>query len=102
MDGFTFWLLDRADGDPRIPQATQRLEHLEMFLLLGDPALKLPAVPLDVKLAAAEPPTLGKSLTVRGEVPTHLAGAKVRVTLERPLTSDPTDLQALPKELGEE
>ena len=38
------------DGDGNIPQATQRLEHLEMFTLLGDPALKLAATPADLKL----------------------------------------------------
>lgn len=102
MDGITYWLLDQADGDPKIPQATQRLEHLEMFLLLGDPALKLPAMPLDVKLAVTETPTPGKTIAVRGEVPEDLAGAKVRVTLERPLTSVPTDLQSVPKEPAEE
>ena len=38
-------MLDAVDGDSAIPQATQRLEHLEMFTLLGDPALKLAATP---------------------------------------------------------
>ena len=43
-------MLDAVDGDGNIPQATQRLEHLEMFTLLGDPALKLAATPADLAL----------------------------------------------------
>ena len=44
IDDLSYRLLDAVDGDSTIPQATQRLEHLEMFLLLGDPALRLPQV----------------------------------------------------------
>src|SRR5262249_33807767 len=35
IDALTYRLLDGVDGDKRIPQATQRQEHLEMFVLLG-------------------------------------------------------------------
>lgn len=98
----TFRLLDAVDGDSDIPQATQRREHLEMFLLLGDPALKLPAIPADVKLRAAGDAAAGKELVVTGEVSARLEGAKVRLTLERPRGSTPADLQPLPKEQGPE
>jgi Peptidase family C25 len=94
---FYFALLDAADGDPHIPAATQRLEHLEMFLLLGDPALKLPALPRDVKLAVAGTAGPGNILTIQGQVPPRLAGAQVRLTVERPTTSEPADLVPLPK-----
>ena len=98
INAFTFRLLDAADGDSDIPEATQRREHLEMFLLLGDPALKLPVLPSDVKLRTDGDAMAGKLLTITGEAPARLEGAKVRLTLERPLGSEPPDLQLLPKE----
>jgi hypothetical protein len=89
-----------VDGDGGIPQGTQRLEHLEMLVLLGDPALKLPAMPSDLELKAEGKPAPGAAVTVRGAVPARLAGAKVKVTLERTITSTPTDLVPLPKGAG--
>jgi len=98
IDPISFKVLDAVDGDSTIPQATQRREHLEMFLLLGDPALKLPSIAEDVKLTVAENVRAGDMLIVTGEAPRRLAGAKVRLTLERPLSSDPAELQPLPED----
>lgn len=97
IDGLTYTVLDAVDGDGSIPQATQRLEHLEMFVLLGDPALKLAVMPVDVKLSAEGDAAPGRALTVRGELPARLAGAEVRVMLERPASSQPLGLAPLPK-----
>lgn len=96
MDPITYRILDAVDGDSRIPQAVQRQEHLEMFVLLGDPALRLPVLPRDVRLQADGPASPGGVLAVRGTAPARLEGARVRLTLERPLTSAPADLQPLP------
>ena len=97
MDAATFALLDMADGTGgKVPLATQRLEHLEMWMLLGDPALRLPIVPVDISLKIAEPVTAGKTLTVRGVLPTRLKGVTVHLTLERPLNSAPLDLEKVP------
>jgi hypothetical protein len=101
IDGISFWLLDKADGDPNIPQATQRLEHLEMFVLLGDPVLRLPVIATDVKLTVAGMVEASGTITVTGLVPERLAGGNVRVTLERPLTSEPADLEGLPEKKDE-
>lgn len=98
IDPVTYRLLDTVDGDSRIPQAVQRREHLEMFVLLGDPALTLPVMPDDLKLTCEGDVAAGKVLGVRGEVPARLEGGKVRLTLERPASSTPADLQPLPKE----
>jgi hypothetical protein len=98
IDDFTFKMLDAVDGDSRIPQATQRQEHLEMFLLLGDPALRLPVVPSDMELKAPGPLDPGATLTAKGKVPPRLAGAKVQLTLERSVGSLPDDLEPLPKD----
>jgi hypothetical protein len=98
VDDLTFAMLDAVDGDSSIPQATQRQEHLEMFVLLGDPALRLPAVPADVELKTEDAAQPGARLTVRGRVPARLAGARVRLTLERTVGSIPDDLEPLPKE----
>ncbi len=99
IDDFTYRMLDAVDGDGKIPQAVQRQEHLEMFVLLGDPALRLPAVPADIELkAGAVQP--GALLTVQGRVPARLAGARIHLTLERTVGSVPDDLQPLPKGAG--
>ncbi len=100
MDALTFKLLDAVDGDSKIPQETQRQEHLEMFLLLGDPALKLPRIAESVRLQTTGEMAPGATITVRGEMGEKFNGGKVRVTLERPLTSDPPEMSPLPPESG--
>jgi hypothetical protein len=96
MDPGTFALLDTADGSGgKVPLATQRLEHLEMWMLLGDPALRLPVVPLDVALRSLEI-VPGKTIEVRGSVPPRLSDASVHITLERPLNSSSPDLDEVP------
>jgi hypothetical protein len=99
IDALSFALLDAVDGDSRVPQATQRQEHLEMFVLLGDPALRLPTLPTDVKLKAI-PPRAGSPLSIEGTLPARLAGARVHVALERTAGSVPLDLEPVPKETG--
>ena len=43
MDPITFFLYDQGDGSRgTIPLAMQRGEHLEMWMLLGDPACAYP------------------------------------------------------------
>jgi hypothetical protein len=99
IDALTYRMLDTVDGDRRIPQAVQRQEHLEMFVLLGDPALRLPRVPHDLKVetSAAVP---GQVLRVKGKAPARLEGAPVRVSLERSASSHPADLETLPRKSG--
>jgi hypothetical protein len=101
IDAVTYGLLDAVDGDKNIPQDVQRREHLEMFVLLGDPALRLPVLQADVKLTIDGDAAAGKMITVRGVVPDRLSKAKVRLTLERPASSEPLGLEALPKAEGE-
>ena len=100
MDENAFNLLDSVDGDPDIPQATQRLEHLEMFLLLGDPALKLPVVRTDLKLKVSDAKP-GDTVRVNIDLPDRLVGGDVRLTVERPINSEPTDLEPVPDKPGE-
>jgi hypothetical protein len=97
LDAVTYNLLDAVDGDKKIPQAVQRQEHLEMFVLLGDPALRLATLPTDVKLIIEGEIAAGKTINIRGALPERLAGANVRLTLERPTSSEPERLEALPK-----
>jgi hypothetical protein len=90
MDELTFRLLDQIDGTQgKVPLAVQRREHLEMWLLLGDPALPLPIPPLDITLQALGPVVAGKQITVNGTLPDRLTGAAVHVTLERPINAAP-------------
>ena len=97
IDDLTFGLLDAVDGDGDIPQATQRLEHLEMFTLLGDPALKLAATPADLALKADGEAKPGAAITMHGTAPARLNGGRVQVVVERPVSSRPDDLEPLPK-----
>ena len=97
IDPLSFQLLDQADGSRgRVPLAVQRREHLEMWMLLGDPALLLPIPPSDISLKVAGPVSPGIRITVKGALPERLAGATVHLTLERPIASRPTELEALP------
>ncbi len=102
MDPITFNLYDQFDGtEGKVPLAVQRREHLEMWLLLGDPALRLPIVPADIALRLKEPVRPGKTITLTGVLPERLAGATVRVTLERPIGSTPDGLAWLPADFPE-
>jgi hypothetical protein len=97
MDPATFALLDGLDGSGgKVPLATQRVEHLEMWMLLGDPALRLRVVPLDVALRSVDAVVPGKTIEVCGSVPPQLSNASVRLSLERPLNSSPPDLDKVP------
>jgi hypothetical protein len=100
IDFFTYRMLDAVDGDSRIAQATQRQEHLEMFVLLGDPALRLPEMAEDVHLEPLPVFSPGKTLVIRGQLPERLSGARVCLTLERSADSVPDGLEPLPKMPG--
>ncbi len=100
IDALTYRLLDAADGDPSLPQAVQRREHQEMFVLLGDPALRLPSVPRDVTLGVTGDVTPRGRLTLSGEAPPRLEGGRVRLVVERPRDSDPAESVALPPAPG--
>ena len=93
VNPITFAVLDAVDGDGKIRQ--HAAEHLEMFMLLGDPALVLATIPATLKLKTPETLEAGEVLSVEGTAPAALEGAAVRVSLERPLASTPTDLQPL-------
>jgi arylsulfatase A-like enzyme len=98
IDATTFTFLDTGDGTAgKVPLAVQRPEHAEMWTLLGDPALRLPLLPLTVSLKATSPVTPAVRLNIEGELPAKLAGSKVRVSLERAIGTRPADLQALPE-----
>lgn len=94
IDPLTFWLYDQGDGSRgAVPLDKQRLEHLEMWMLLGDPAMRLPicrpAIPLEVDGDAVP----GKSLRVRGGVPEGFAGSTLQVTLETLIGSKPKKVE---------
>jgi len=97
MDAATYALLDSADGSGgQETMETARREHLEMWMLLGDPAMRLPVVSRDVRFDVAGTPSAGQSITVNGSLPARLTGATVIVALERPLSSSPAALEKVP------
>jgi hypothetical protein len=91
-------LLNEVDGDPKVPHAIRRKEHLEMFVLLGDPAFKLPAVGHRLKLEMAAEVSPGAKVTIQAAIPRELVGAKGFLTLERAPTDPPAGLKPLPPE----
>lgn len=99
INPLTYRALDAVDGDPNIPQAEQRREHQEMFLLLGDPATRFMAFTHEFSLEVAGAAKPGATLTISAAVPPALDGATARLTLERPLTSTPLGLEPLSGEL---
>jgi hypothetical protein len=97
MDSSRFALYDMFDGSQgKVPLAVQRIEHLEMWMLLGDPALRLPLPVPDIVLEAPESVHAGGSVVVKGILPARSAGTTVLLTLERPLDSRPIGLEPLP------
>ena len=67
-----------------------------MFLLLGDPALRLPHVPDGIRLEETGRARPGGVLTVRGEIPAQLVGGSLEVVLERTPASVPARLLPVP------
>jgi len=97
MDAATFSLMDMADGsNGKESLATLRREHLQMWMLLGDPAMLLPMLPGDVTIEAPGIVEAGKTLSLTAILPRRLENAAVSVTLERPANSHPVGLKQFP------
>jgi hypothetical protein len=82
MDPLTFWLYDQADGSRgAIPLDKQRLEHLEMWTLLGDPALKIPY--LESTLEVDVKAEIGSSeVVIEFDVPEMLIGGACELQVQ--------------------
>lgn len=59
-------------------------DHLYLYNLLGDPALRLPLPPESAALETLGPPRRGEALTVRGRAPGD-EGGKLLLSLDRPI-----------------
>jgi hypothetical protein len=97
-----FAMLDMADGTRgKVPLDQQRLEHLEMWMLLGDPAMSLlpPAPAITINEPAAPAP--GMPLTLAGTLPENLSGATLRITFERHPGVTPANLPEVPADGGD-
>jgi hypothetical protein len=82
MDPITFWLYDQADGSRgEVPLARQRLEHLEMWTLLGDPAMRIPMLraSFDVQVSGDLAP--GGTLRISADVGEQFEHARGTITL---------------------
>jgi hypothetical protein len=85
IDSLSFGMLDMADGSGgKVPLEDQRKEHVEMWQLLGDPAMRLPLLPATVKLKGPTEAVSGGTVEVSGEVPANLHAATILLTIERP------------------
>jgi hypothetical protein len=97
----TFKLYDQFDGSRgTVPLEAQRREHIEMWTLLGDPAVRLPLVPQTISLRITEGAIPGKTMFVSGVLPRSLSRAEVTLSLERPLLSLPADLEPVSRGVG--
>ena len=102
IDDLTFSLFDMSDGTAsKVPLSVQRREHLEMWTLLGDPALALPVLSPAISLKVTDEIVPGKCVTVRGSLPQQFSGAKIRVSLDRPVGVRPQDWEKLPASTAE-
>lgn len=89
-----FAMLDMADGTQgKVPLDQQRAEHMEMWMLLGDPAMPLAPEPHALKVKATAE---GSALKVTASVPAAQAGATFCITIERHPAAVPDDLPAVP------
>ena len=67
-----------------------------MFILLGDPAFRLPAIAKKIKLEVDGQATAGSKIIIRGRIPDEFVGSSGQLTLERSLNSKPVGIKPLP------
>ena len=93
-----FMLMDQGDGSGgRVPLADQRKEHLEMWMLLGDPAMRLPIIPGGIIMVSSTKKVVPMDqITITGKLPQGWDSANVIVTAERLPGAKP----ALPSQSG--
>jgi hypothetical protein len=95
----TFAMLDMADGTQgKVPLAQQRQEHLESWMLLGDPAMPLLPPVLPIRINPPDAPVAGKPFRVSGSLPATLAGDSVRIHIE----THPAAVRKLPGTAGKD
>ena len=86
MDPAMFKLFDTVDGSRGATTLDfQRLEHLEMWMLLGDPATRIPLPFSEVEFTVSKLKDSGDTLQIKGTVPAQFEGGLVQLTLERTL-----------------
>ena len=84
INPFMFKLYDNADGSGgKVPLAEQRKEHLEMWSLLGDPAMLIPMSTQRIEIGKISALIPGQRLEVSGTVDRVLEGGRVVLALER-------------------
>lgn len=83
IDASTFAMLDLADGSQgQTPLDAQRLEHAEMWQLLGDPATRLPLVPATLKLTGPDRVPAGAPIRITAELPAGTPEGTFTFTVE--------------------
>ncbi len=99
IDPGTFGLLDLADGTQgKVPLPVQRLEHVQMWILLGDPALRVPVLPSTISMEPIARASLEESVSVSGTLPEELKGATVCLDVESSSGAPASGLERMPAE----
>jgi hypothetical protein len=86
-----FMLMDRSDGSgAQVTLVDQRKEHLQMWMLLGDPAMTIPLITEQVELKIEVVDVVANApLKVYGKLPHGWKKAAVHLTAERTIDSKP-------------
>jgi hypothetical protein len=96
IDEADFKMLDMADGSGgKLTLEAQRAEHLESWMLLGDPAMPLLTKALPIELHANASAS-GNEVEIMGELPPSLSNARLRLIIERHPGNIRTDLPEVP------
>ncbi len=84
IDFVTFRILDRVDGTSgKVPLDQQRLEHLESWMLLGDPAMPLIPPVIAIGIDAPTEAVAAAPFSITGDLPEQLANTPVHISIER-------------------
>jgi len=97
IDPLRFWLYDQADGSHgKVPLMQQRLEHLEMWTLFGDPAMQIPIIIPSLKLDVKGAATGSNKIVLTCAVPGEVSDAKAIITyvVKRSKSSSPSPTTA--------
>lgn len=84
-----FWLYDQADGTRgKVPLNQQRLEHAQMWMLLGDPALRIPITSARLQPQLVDEDGQGKRFRLTASIAPAQSDSTFLISWKRVAASD--------------